>query len=205
MKSYYGDDEGALLKDFSSAINAMQANNKNVVFATHSGKGFDIPFIMRRLIVNRQPIPQMIDVAGLKPWLVNIIDIKELWQGTGFYSASLLNIAVALGLPSSKEDISGSETSDVYYNEEGGLERIVRYCERDVICTGNILLVMKGLDPFEVAEPLKADPPAGIMDKLHNSGVISEKEEKYLTKTIEKLTPEEQEIANELLKIVTTK
>ena len=47
-------------------------------------------------------------------------------------------MADVLGIPSPK-DIDGSMVWDVYY-EENDLERIVRYCERDVVTVAQVFL-----------------------------------------------------------------
>ena len=47
-----------------------------------------------------------------------------------------------LGVPSPKEDIDGSMVRDVYY-EENDLERIVHYCERDVVTVARVFLRLR--------------------------------------------------------------
>jgi hypothetical protein len=47
-----------------------------------------------------------------------------------------------LGIPSPKEDIDGSMVRDVYY-EEHDLERIIHYCERDVITVAQVFLRLR--------------------------------------------------------------
>ena len=48
-------------------------------------------------------------------------------------------MAHVLGIPSPKEDLDGSLIRSVYY-EDGDLERIVQYCERDVITVAQVFL-----------------------------------------------------------------
>ena len=45
-------------------------------------------------------------------------------------------------MPSPKEDIDGSMVRDVYY-EENDLERIVQYCERDVVTVAQVFLRLR--------------------------------------------------------------
>ena len=52
---------------------------------------------------------------------------------------SLHLLASVLGIPTSKTDIDGSMVQDVYYKEKN-LQRIVDYCQRDVVVTANIIL-----------------------------------------------------------------
>ena len=51
-------------------------------------------------------------------------------------------MAHVLGIPSPKEDIDGSMVRDVYY-EENDLERIVKYCERDVVTVAQVFLRLR--------------------------------------------------------------
>ena len=46
-------------------------------------------------------------------------------------------MANILGIPSPKEDTDGSMVRDAYY-EEGDLDRIVAYCELDVITLAQV-------------------------------------------------------------------
>ena len=51
-------------------------------------------------------------------------------------------MAHVLGIPSPKEDIDGSMVRDVYY-EDNDLERIVKYCERDVVTVAQVFLRLR--------------------------------------------------------------
>ena len=51
-------------------------------------------------------------------------------------------MAHRLGIPLPKEDIDGSMVRDVYY-EENDLERIVKYCERDVVTVAQVFLRLR--------------------------------------------------------------
>jgi len=51
-------------------------------------------------------------------------------------------MANVLGIPSPKEDMDGSMVKDVYY-EEGDINRIVTYCELDVITLAQVFLRLR--------------------------------------------------------------
>jgi predicted PolB exonuclease-like 3'-5' exonuclease len=53
-------------------------------------------------------------------------------------------LATILSIPTPKDDIDGSMVKKVYY-EDNDLKRIVKYCQKDVITTAQILLKFKGL------------------------------------------------------------
>lgn len=134
IQSYYGDLEKDVLAEVSSALNALFKKYPNLVICGHSILGFDIPFLIRRFIVNQIRVPKSINVIGEKPWNLSdrFLDIAEWWKSTGFYGASLCNITTALDIESPKQEIDGSKVSNTYYKIKGGLTKIVKYCEEDV-------------------------------------------------------------------------
>jgi 3'-5' exonuclease len=145
LKSFYGDDEKILLQDFITALQKMEANNNKWSFTGHNIKEFDIPFICRRLLINGLLIPPFLDFQNMKPWETNMIDTFQYWRfGDYKHYTSLKLLAAALNVPSPKDDIDGSMVGDVYWKEKN-LERIVTYCQKDVVTTGNIILRFKNL------------------------------------------------------------
>lgn len=208
IKSYYGQDEKALLTEFCDVLNGLVAANPKIQLCGHAIKGFDIPFIMRRCLVNQVEIPDLIDVADVKPWLMTALDTLELWKGTGFYSASLINIAVALGLPSPKQDMQGSETSSVYYTEGmNGLRRIVAYCEKDVLTVCNIVRHLRN-EPIitNVEISTESGEKVPMLTKIFNTKKVSKKELASIQSVVETvLDDEEKKIANEILSVTLPK
>ena len=145
IKSYYGDDEKLLLQGFIDALKKMELNNSKWSFTGHNIKEFDIPFICRRLLINGMPIPPFLDFQNMKPWETNMVDTFQYWRfGDYKHYTSLKLLAAALNVPSPKDDIDGSMVGEVYWVEKN-LERIVTYCQKDVVTTGNIILRFKNL------------------------------------------------------------
>ena len=74
----------------------------------------------------------------------NIANIEfNLWRfGDYKHYTSLKLLAHILGIPSPKDDIDGSQVARVYY-EDQQLDRIVSYCEKDVVTIAQILLKMR--------------------------------------------------------------
>ena len=146
LKSFYGDDEKVLLQNFVATLNQMEAKNNKWSFAGHNIKEFDIPFICRRLLVNGLPIPVYLDFQNMKPWDTNTIDTFQYWRFGDYKNyTSLKLLAAALGVPSPKDDIDGSMVAEVYWKEKN-LERIVTYCQKDVVTTANIILRFKNME-----------------------------------------------------------
>ena len=111
----------------------------------HNVKEFDIPFIARRMLIHGVKLPAIIDVAGKKPWEVKFIDTLDLWKFGDYKHYTSLNLLTTIfNIPSPKDDIDGSQVASVYY-EEKDLDRIARYCEKDVFATAQLLLKFKGM------------------------------------------------------------
>ena len=145
VKSFYGDDEKILLQHFIEALQKMEANNNKWSFTGHNIKEFDIPFICRRLLINGLNIPPFLDFQNMKPWETNMVDTFQYWRfGDYKHYTSLKLLAAALNVPSPKDDIDGSMVGEVYWVEKN-LERIVTYCQKDVVTTANIVLRFKNL------------------------------------------------------------
>jgi predicted PolB exonuclease-like 3'-5' exonuclease len=149
IKSFYSHNEKELLEDFKKLLDEKYSSGDKFLCA-HNGKEFDFPFIARRMLVNGIEIPDILDVAGKKPWETNFLDTMELWKfGDYKHFVSLELLADLFNIPTPKDDIDGSEVAKVYY-EENDLERIVTYCQKDVITTINIFLKYRG---EEIIEP----------------------------------------------------
>lgn len=95
--------------------------------------------------------PEQFNDAGKKEWAmseikynVNMIDLMIQYQGTSYMSAALAEACYVLNVPTPKDDIDGSQVSDVFYAE--GVERIATYCEKDVVACIHILQRMRGED-----------------------------------------------------------
>lgn len=149
IKSFYADEEKKVLQDFIATLNQMEIQNNKWCFAGHNIKEFDIPFLCRRLLINGMPIPEYIDFQNMKPWETNSIDTFQYWRFGDYKNyTSLKLLAAALGIASPKDDIDGSQVGEVYW-KENDLQRIVTYCQKDIITTANILLRFKNIPLIE--------------------------------------------------------
>ena len=138
IKSFYGHDEKKILDDFLETMTKIEGRNSKWCFAGHNIKEFDIPFICRRLLINRIPIPRFLDFQNMKPWETNLVDTFQYWRFGDYKNfTSLKLLAAALEVPSPKDDIDGSMVGNVYW-KENDLESIKIYCQKDVATVGNI-------------------------------------------------------------------
>ncbi len=141
IKSFKDGDEKTLLAGFNEMLMRM---NKNILLCAHNGKEFDFPYIARRTVIHGLPLPSQLNFAGRRPWEVPHIDTLDLWKFGDYKHYTPLNLlAYILGIQSPKDDIDGSMVGDVYW-KESNLERIVIYCQKDVITVMQILLRFKG-------------------------------------------------------------
>ena len=140
-----------ILKDFKNLLDSHFSLPKHLLCG-HNGKEFDFPYIARRMIVNGIPLPYKLNLFGKKPWEVPHLDTMELWKfGDYKHYTSLKLLAYVLGIPSPKEDIDGSKVREVYY-EDNDLDRIILYCEGDVVTTAQVFLRLRNEDLLEDTE-----------------------------------------------------
>ena len=143
IKSFSGHDESFILMDFAEMLN-KNFSSPGKQLCAHNGKEFDYPYICRRMVINGIKTPTILDLAGKKPWEVQLLDTMELWKFGDYKSyTSLVLLAAVFSIPSPKDDINGSDVARVYY-EENNLERIVEYCCKDVVTIIQIFLKFQG-------------------------------------------------------------
>ncbi|RLD31902.1 MAG: 3'-5' exonuclease [Bacteroidetes bacterium] len=143
IKSFYGDDEKALLTDFTNLLES-KFSSKDFLLCAHNGKEFDFPYLSRRMLINAIPLPEILDLAGKKPWEVAHIDTMELWKFGDFKNYTSLEVLSAVfDIPTPKDDIDGSQVGKVYW-EDKDLERIVKYCQKDVLAIAQLFLRYQG-------------------------------------------------------------
>jgi uncharacterized protein YprB with RNaseH-like and TPR domain len=144
LKSFYNDDEKIVLQEFTSYLNKMHKEKKQLALCAHNGKEFDYPYIIRRLLINGLNVPSMLNLAGKKPWEIQHLDTLEMWKFGDYKNyTSLELLAHVFGIKTPKDDIDGSKVASVYYIEKN-LKRIVEYCQKDVATLAQLYLKMKG-------------------------------------------------------------
>ena len=141
ITSFYDDDEQKILHDFGQIFNSIRL--ANVILCAHNGKEFDFPWIARRFLVNGMTPPLPFQMFGKKPWEIPHLDTMELWKFGDYKTfVSLELLAHLFGIPTPKDDIDGSMVAEIYWKEKD-LERIVRYCEKDVLTLANVFRRMR--------------------------------------------------------------
>lgn len=150
IKSFADDDEKKMLNEFGELFNSPRL--RDVILCAHNGKEFDFPWIARRFLINGMMPPTPFQMFGKKPWEIPHIDTMELWKFGDWKSyVSLELLAHIFGIPTPKDDIDGSMVADIYY-KDGDIDRIIHYCEKDVLTLANIFRRMRQEDLLEKLE-----------------------------------------------------
>lgn len=164
IKTLYNRNEKELLKQLSEIL------LKTKSACAHNGLEFDFPFLMRRFIINGLPIPELLQMAGKKPWELQLEDTMKMWSGSAWnYRVSLELLAHVLGLESPKSEMNGSQVAELYYAEpakdqlpfdveEVAKTKISAYCSKDVITLANCHQRMKGLPIISQVEIVAEQP-----------------------------------------------
>ncbi len=157
VKSLFSHNEKEILQQFASVCNKFFRNEQKH-FCGHNIREFDIPYICRRSFINQIALPHVLsDLQNKKPWENPMLDTLQFWkfgEYKNFTSIELL--ASVLGIDSPKDDIDGSDVANVYW-EENDLQRIVTYCNKDVVTVAQVLMRLQSLPLLNENEILYID------------------------------------------------
>jgi uncharacterized protein YprB with RNaseH-like and TPR domain len=136
IKSFASVDEKELLEKFAHLLQTIPS----YLLCAHNGKEFDFPFICRRMVIQGIEIPELLQIMGKKPWQVPHMDTMEMWKfGDRKSFTSLALLAEVMGIPTPKDDMDGSMVREVF-KQEGGIDKIVTYCQKDVVALIQVFL-----------------------------------------------------------------
>lgn len=146
VKMLSGEDEQALLAEFSQVLTSFSPNKDRPILCGHNIREFDIPYLCRRMVVCNLPIPPLINLQDRRPWEATerVHDTFQLWRfGDYKHFTSLELLCACLGVPSSKEGISGEQVHALYHKKKA-LSDIATYCQGDVVAVAQVYLRLKG-------------------------------------------------------------
>jgi len=145
IKSYYGHDEMVILSEFKTLLDSHYHDHQKNYMCGHNAIEFDFPYIARRMMINYIALPALLDVSGSKSWDNKwLLDTMELWRFGDYKEKTSLNLlAACFGIPSPKDDISGKDVAKVYHLEND-LERIMIYCQKDIVTLVRLFLRFSG-------------------------------------------------------------
>lgn len=132
-------DEREMVKKF------WEVAGRADLFIGHNIRDFDLPFIMQRSVVlGVKPTWNKFEEPGKKPWDMqkflsfarykNLPIFDTMWEWSNWVdkwsNKTIEHISLALGIPTPKEGIDGSEVWSFY--QKGKIKEIAEYCIRDV-------------------------------------------------------------------------
>ena len=81
-----------------------------------------------------------------KPWEIKAIDTKEIWQYGAYTAIGSLDLMCAcLDIPTPKDgEVNGGMVHEAYWND-GRLQEIAEYCEKDVEVLIKFIKILKEL------------------------------------------------------------
>ena len=179
-------------------------NSVNKAVAGFNIIPFDLQFLLLRAASCGVDVllKETVNTLGKKEWNMDKnLDLFLLLKGTGYQSHSMQEIAYLLGVSSSKDDIAGHQVSEVYWSE--GIDRIAKYCAKDILCTAEIFLALQGKRNYitEVIDKTGAKvEKTPLMNAIANSKAITKEQEKEIVAKAKTLSKDEKPLFVELLK-----
>jgi 3'-5' exonuclease len=139
VKVLNGDgDEAGMLQEFWHIVDSLSTQSGNgqwtdygIQFIGHNVMDFDLRFIYQRSIVNRIKPAFELNFARYRNY--PIYDTMKEWVKWANSSVGLEHITLALGIPTPKDGIDGSQVFEFY--KKGKAKEICEYCQRDVEAT----------------------------------------------------------------------
>jgi DNA polymerase elongation subunit (family B) len=137
ITSFYGEDEKEILEKSNKIL--ANSRSKGYKLAGQNIKNFDVPYLGKRMLINKITPDPIIQTWNKKPWESPFMDLAEIFSfgawGQTFSSLDL--ISHVLGVPTSKDNMEGSQVHSYYWSGGDSIESIKDYCEQDVVCTMN--------------------------------------------------------------------
>lgn len=186
VKTLVDDSEHNLLEALNSTL--TKAFKKDVILCGHSIKGFDIPFIYKRCLINGIPVNENLDVEGLKPWEINFLDICEIWKASSFSASSFQSMCYAFGV----------EYTHVENRKD--IELLAQSNQKNLVALANVVRKMR----FEKNAEYKILPfeytKLGLIETISASGVITTAQQDELIQKCKCLDSDKRQKTIELLK-----
>ena len=138
---------------------------------------FDLPYIRIRAYANGigDLFPDKYSDSDCKPWDLTAthVDLMDVTKGSSYLNISLDEACYLFGIQSPKNDISGSQVSEVFYSE--GVERVATYCNKDIVATAELFFKLSGRhdEMFNDVIIVGPEPQKSVFEQLKESGSIT--------------------------------
>lgn len=142
IKNIIDNDEKRVLQGFVNLLNHATSKNSNIKFCGHNIDAFDIPFIIKRMLINGIPLPDKLKLHKYKPWDYPTVDTMKLWKFGSFEWTSLDTLCTVMNIPSPKTtEVNNKLISEIYHSgSEESLNMIKDYCNNDVDAVMNLVV-----------------------------------------------------------------
>ena len=142
--------EREILQQFSDIAGRHFNDPMHHCLCAHNGTGFDYPFMARRYVINRMPLPALLDVSGKKPWETkHLLDTMDMWRFGDKAYISLNLLCLLFNIPTPKEGpVTGENLSEYYWGSESKTEAvkaIAAYNTEYVIALARVYCALKDL------------------------------------------------------------
>lgn len=149
---YNENNEKKTLQEFWDLVNALSITPRNpqypdygLLFIGHNVMDFDLRFIYQRSIILGVKPSYELNFARYRNY--PIFDTMKEWVKWSNSAVGLEYLALALGIPSPKDGIDGSQVAE--FHKKGKDKEICEYCKRDVATTRDVYRKMT----FESSNP----------------------------------------------------
>lgn len=136
ITSFFDPKESALLTEFAKVVDSLSG----FILTGYNILGFDIPFIIKRMIICGVALPKALQLKGKKPWEITVNDIMQDWKSTSWLPITLDLLCVTLGIESPKGEIKNFQVSTYFHAKKLTLSQIVKYCEGDIEATMDVAM-----------------------------------------------------------------
>lgn len=113
------ENEKEMLTVFADKMSKIERKGGSYPYSLcgFSAKGFNIPFLCKRILINQMQIPTCLDMENLKPWEQNhVIDLSSEWKMGSYESyVSLQTLCALFDLPFPQ--LQPEELSVNFYNK----------------------------------------------------------------------------------------
>ena len=149
--SWYGVDEAEILRQFWQRM----AELRPVLFITHNGLGFDLPFIKKRSMIHQ--VRPSIDINLAKFRMEPVYDTMAIWSNWDMRGWVKLDI-LARALQVETKSGSGKQVAEMWAQGKG--QDIAEYCLQDTYVT------------YACYQRMTFQPPLPSQEILRNSQLI---------------------------------
>lgn len=145
--AFWGADEVDILTKSAKLLDAFMT--AGYYLAGHNVIQCDIPYLVKRYIINKMHVPLMLNTWGVKPWELSTLDTMNLWKFGDYKKVSLETICAVLDIPCKTDEIGGGNLH-LYDLEDMPWDKLVHYCREDV--RSNFKMVEHIVTYFDTAD-----------------------------------------------------